>query len=78
MVARNREHGPVEAAQEARRARELILSATMAQVTARDHELRREPLDQHRRAALDRVVVTRAVMQVGQVQNARNHGRSRL
>jgi hypothetical protein len=45
----------------------------MAQIAARDHELGLEALDQHRCTALDCGVVSRAVMQVRQVQNASKH-----
>ena len=78
MVPGNCKHRRPERAQEARRARELILAAAVAEVTARDHELGLEALDQDGRTALDCIIVTCAEMQVGQVENACKHGRSRL
>src|SRR5262245_19718265 len=48
VVAGYREHRRSEPAQEARGARELIFTSAMAQVAARDHELRGKALDQHR------------------------------
>src|SRR5919205_610162 len=62
-------HGRTERAEKPRRARELRLAAAVAEIPARDHELGRETLDQDRRAALNRVVVACAEMQVGQVEN---------
>ena len=78
MVAGDGEDGPFEGAQEVRRARELCRPAAVAQVAARDDELGLESLHQRRRSALDGRVVTGAVVQVGQVQNACKHGRGRL
>jgi len=61
-----------------RRVRELFHLSAVAEISARDDQLGLEALDQNRRAALDRRVVACAEMQVGQVENARKHGRSRL
>jgi hypothetical protein len=50
----------------------------VAEIAARDHQLGLETLDQDGCAMLNRVVVTRAEMQVGEVENACRHGRGRL
>ena len=68
--------GPKRA--DARRNYELILTAAMAEIAAGDHEFRPEPLDQDRRTPLDRFVVTRAEVKIGDVQDARGHRRGRL
>ena len=67
MVARNREHGPPQAAQKAGRLRELFSAPAVAQIATRDHELGPKTLDQNRRSALDRVVVACSEMEVGEV-----------
>jgi hypothetical protein len=73
VIAGDREHRRPERAEESRRARELIRAAAVAEVTAGDDELGLEALDQNRRTALNRVVVARPEVQIGQVKNARNH-----
>src|SRR5919197_263021 len=79
VISGNREDGPFESVEKARGAGQLALAAAMAEVAARDHELGLETFDQNRSAALDRVVMSRAVVQVGEVQNARRwHRRGRL
>jgi hypothetical protein len=78
VVPGDREHRRPERAQETGRARELVFAAAVAEVAAGDNELRLESLDQDRRTVLDRVVGTCAEVQVGQVENACKHGRSRL
>ena len=68
MVPRNRQNGRPEArGGTASAIRELVLPAAMAEIAARDHELGLKALDQDRGAALDRLVVPRSVMEVGQV-----------
>ena len=78
VVARDSQDRRSERAQEARRAGELSLAATVAEIAARHDQLRPKALDQNRCATLDRVVVTCPEMQVGQVENACKHGRGRL
>jgi len=78
VIARNRQNGPVEAAQESCRIGELAVAAPMAEIPARDHELRLKPVDQQGRTPLDRRIVTRSEMEVGQVQNTCEHSRWRL
>jgi hypothetical protein len=78
MVAGDREHGPVEAAQECRSLFELRTAPTVAQVSAGDHQVGPEPFDQHLRPPRDRLVVTRAEMKVGKVENAAGHAGGRL
>jgi hypothetical protein len=67
VIARNRQHRPVEAVEEPRGASELVLPSPVAQIAARDDQLRLEALDQSRCPMLDRVVVTRSVMEVREV-----------
>ena len=78
MVAGDRQHGPVEAAQEGRGLLELCSAPAVAQVAARDHQVGPEPLDQHLCPPHDRLVVTRAEMEVGKVENAAGHAGGRL
>ena len=78
VVPRDREHRRPERAKEPRGARELVCATAVAEIAACDHELRSEALDQNGCAVLDRIVVACAEMQVGEVQNACKHGRSRL
>ena len=67
VIAGNRQHGPVEAVEEPRGAGELVLPSPVAEVTARDDQLRLEALDQSRRPMLDRIVVAGSVMKVREV-----------
>ncbi len=67
MIARYRQDGPVEAAEESSWIRELIRLASMAEITARDHELGPKPVDQDRCAPLDRLVVACSVVEVREV-----------
>jgi hypothetical protein len=78
VISGNREHRAAEAAQESSRIGELVLLAPVAQIPTCDHELGLEPVDQDRRAPLDRLVVPCPVMEVGQVQNTCEHSRWRL
>ena len=50
----------------------------MTEIPARDHEFGLEPLDQHRRAPDDRVVVAGAEVQVREVENTRPGHRGSL
>jgi hypothetical protein len=67
VIPRNRQHRPVEAVEEPRGAGELVLPSPVAQIAARDYQFRLEALDQNRRPMLDRIVVTRSVMEVREV-----------
>jgi hypothetical protein len=67
VVAGHDEERRPEPAQELRRALVLVAPSAVREVAARDHELGLETVDQHRGAALDRLVVPRSVMEVGQV-----------
>ncbi len=67
VIARYRQYGAGEAVQEARGVGELILAAAMAEVSAGDDELGLKALDQNGCAALDRVVVPRSEMEIGEV-----------
>ena len=67
VIARNRQHRPVKAMEETRGAGELVLPSPVAQIAARDDQLRLEALDQSRCPMLDRIVVTRSVMEVREV-----------
>ena len=67
VIARNRQHGPVEAVEKTRGAGELVLPSPVGQVAARDDQFRLEALDQSRCPTLDRIVVTRSVMEVREV-----------
>ncbi len=78
VIARDRQNGPVEAAQESCRIGELAVAAPMAEIPARDHELGLKPGDQQGRTPLDRGIVTRSEMEVGKVQNTCEHSRWRL
>ena len=78
MIARNRQNGPVEAAQESGRIGELALAAPMTEIPARDHELGLKPVDQQGRTPLDRGIVTGSEMEVREVQNTCEHSRWRL
>jgi len=53
VVARNGKDGNTEATQEIRCTGVLVASASVRQVSARDHELGREPLDQVGETRLD-------------------------
>ena len=78
MVSRDREHGPAEPFQERGRALVLIGEAPMGQVAARDDELRLGPLDQPRQRLSDLRGLAGAEVEVGDVENARNHRDFRL
>ena len=67
MISGNGKHRQAEAAQKAGRVRQLVLTPAVAQVSACDDELGLEKLDQHRRTALDRLVVACSEMEVRQV-----------
>jgi hypothetical protein len=67
VVSRDCQDRPVQSAEKSGRARELAFAAAVAQVSARDHELRLEALDQDGRTALDCGVVSRAVVKVREV-----------
>src|SRR5262249_16184642 len=78
VIPRDRKHGWAERAQEVRGAHELIGPAAVTQISARDDQFGCEAFDEDGRAVLDRLVVSGSVMQIGEVQNACKHGRSRL
>jgi hypothetical protein len=67
VIARNRQHGPVEAVEEPRGAGELVFASPVAQIATRDDQFRLEALNQSRRPMLDGIVVTRSVMEVRDV-----------
>ena len=67
VISGNGKHWQAEAAQKAGRVRQLVLTPAVAQVSACDDELGLEKLDQHRRTALDRLVVACSEMEVRQV-----------
>ncbi len=73
MIAGNGKDRRSELRQESCSAGELISTSAMTEIAACDHELGLETLDQHRCTAFDRGVVSCAVMQVRQVQNASKH-----
>jgi precorrin-4 methylase len=56
----------------------LVPPPAVGEVAARDHELRRGALDETGEGALENRIVTRTEMKVGDMQDARNHRRSRL
>ena len=78
VIARNREHGPPEAAEESSGIADLARAAAMAEISARDHQFGLEPVDQNRGPPFDRRIVTCSEMEVGQVQNTCKHSRWRL
>ncbi len=67
VIAGNCQDGAAEAAQESSRGGELAVTAPMAEISARDHELRLNPIDQDRYAQRDRLIVTGSEMEVGEV-----------
>ena len=67
VIPWNRQNRAIEGPEELGGTGELVLPAAVAQVAAGDHELRLEALDQHRRPALDRLIIACAVMEVRQV-----------
>jgi hypothetical protein len=67
VIARNRQDGAAETAEESSRIAELACAAAVAEIPARDHQFGLEPVDQDRRPPFDRRIVTRSEMEVGQV-----------
>src|SRR5260221_729450 len=78
VVAGDREYRCVEALEKRRGPLVLITAAAIRQVATCDHDLRADPLDQRSEAPLQDRVVPRAEMEVGDVQDASSHRRSRL
>ena len=71
--------GDAEPPQECRRPLVLVAAAAVGQVAARDHEFGTDTLDQRARAPRSRHrVVPRAEVEIGDVQDASGHRRSRL
>ena len=67
VIPWNRQNRAIERSEEIGGTGELVLPAPVAEIPARDHELRLEALGQNRCPALDRLVVPCSVMEVGQV-----------
>jgi hypothetical protein len=78
VVARDRENRRAEPLQEPGCPLVLLGSTAVGQVAARDDELRPHVDEQRCYRLLDRGILARAEMQVGDVENAGGHGRSRL
>ncbi len=78
MVPRHREHRRPERAKELGGALELFAAAAMREITRRDDELRLDPLDEPRETRLDFRLLVRADVEIGNVEEACGHSRTRL
>jgi hypothetical protein len=78
VVAWNHVQGQAEAAEKPRGALVLAAPRAMGQIAGRDEQLGLEFLEQLSQRMLDRRVLARTEVEIGEVKNPRPHGRSRL
>jgi hypothetical protein len=78
VVARDGDDGRTKTAQQRGRAFVLVSASAMSQIAARNDQGRLETTDEGGQGCLDVGALARADMQVGDVENARWHGRPTL
>lgn len=78
MVARNRQHGCRQAAQEGGRALVLVVPPAVREVAGGDHEVGPNTVDESQEGALDDWLLAGSDVDVGDVDQARGHSRGRL
>jgi hypothetical protein len=78
VVSRHCEHRRPKRAKEFGGALELLAPAAMREISRRDDELRLDLLDERRDARLDVPLLVRAHVEVGNVEEACCHSRTRL
>src|SRR5581483_12397818 len=78
VVSGNRQHRPPEPHQERMRTFVLVAAAPVGEVTGRDDERRRRPLDELGERRLDHRLLAGARVQVGDMNEAGWHSRVRL
>jgi len=78
VVPRDREDGSFQAAEQRRRGLQLVAPSAMGEVAARNHEIGTQALGEPHERIVRRGVFAPAEMQVGDVENACQHGRMRL
>ena len=78
MVARDREHRRAEPAQQFCRPLVLRPASPVGEVAGGDDELRLDPFHELREGALDLRLLACTCVQVGDMEEARGHDRSRL
>ena len=78
MVARHRDHRPLEREQQSARALVLGAAAAVREVAGRDDELGRDPVDECRQRLLDLRVLVCTRVEIGNMQDPCGHERMRL
>jgi hypothetical protein len=78
VVARNREHGRPERAQELGGALELLPAAAVREIARRHDELRFQALDEPPQRVLDLRLPMSTRVKVGNMEEPRFHNRTRL